>query len=132
MGQGPKNRSSRGNEAQRLQSFRNSPAHERMTKRQRTATLQDAVATDCVPLIPRGLGVRLSSAAFLPCITSAATHKVRILLNRLHYLAHVLQSQRNDLAFEGRPLGELKSFWAECDAKVSCENGHLRVIGICQ
>src|SRR6267142_3151333 len=66
MGQGPKNRSSRGNEAQRLQSFSNSPAHERMSKRQRTAALQDAVATHCVPLIPRGLGVRLSSAAFLP------------------------------------------------------------------
>jgi hypothetical protein len=32
-------------------------------KRQRTAALQDAVATERTPLLPRGLGVRLSSAA---------------------------------------------------------------------
>src|SRR6267142_1144919 len=32
-------------------------------KRQRTAALQDAVATDRTPFLPRGLGVRLSSAA---------------------------------------------------------------------
>jgi hypothetical protein len=32
-------------------------------KRQRTAALHDAVATDCAPLFPRGFGVRLSSAA---------------------------------------------------------------------
>jgi hypothetical protein len=35
------------------------------SKRQRTAALQDAVATDCKLLLPRGLGVRLSSAAFV-------------------------------------------------------------------
>jgi hypothetical protein len=34
-------------------------------KRQRTAALQDAVATDFTPLLPQGLGVRLSSAALL-------------------------------------------------------------------
>src|SRR6267154_779960 len=33
-------------------------------KRQRTAALQDAVAADCAQLLPRGFGVRLSSAAF--------------------------------------------------------------------
>jgi hypothetical protein len=35
----------------------------REQKRQRPAALQDTVATDRVPLLPRGLGVRLSSAA---------------------------------------------------------------------
>src|SRR6266436_9284022 len=39
--------------------------NERTTKRQRTAALQDAVATDRTLLLPRGLGVRLSSAAFV-------------------------------------------------------------------
>jgi hypothetical protein len=34
-----------------------------VSKRQGTAALQDAVATDCAQLLPRGLGVRLSSAA---------------------------------------------------------------------
>src|SRR6267142_78434 len=42
----------------------NRPAKERKSKRQRTAALQDAAATDCAPLHPRGFGVRLSSAAF--------------------------------------------------------------------
>jgi len=36
----------------------------RTSKRQRTAALQDAVAMNRMPLLPRGLGVRLSSAAF--------------------------------------------------------------------
>jgi hypothetical protein len=40
-------------------------ANERRSKRQRTAALQDAVATGCAPLLPRGFGVRLSSAAFI-------------------------------------------------------------------
>jgi len=39
------------------------PAYGGRLKRQRTAALQDAVATDCAPFLPRGLGVRLSSAA---------------------------------------------------------------------
>src|SRR5690349_18873853 len=47
------------------------PANERGSKRQRTAALQDAVATVCAPLLPRGLGVRLSSAAF---VASDRTH----------------------------------------------------------
>src|SRR5689334_9185737 len=34
------------------------------SQRQRTAALQDAGATERTPLFPRGLGVRLSSAAF--------------------------------------------------------------------
>src|SRR6267142_654500 len=34
-------------------------------KRQRTAALQDAVATNCTALVPRDLGVRLPSAAFI-------------------------------------------------------------------
>jgi hypothetical protein len=34
-------------------------------KRQRTAALQDAVAMERMLLLPRGLGVRLSSAAFV-------------------------------------------------------------------
>ena len=34
-----------------------------MQKRQRTAALQDAIATNCTQLLPRGLGVRLCSAA---------------------------------------------------------------------
>jgi hypothetical protein len=34
-------------------------------KRQRTAALQDAGALSHTPLLPRGLGVRLSSAAFV-------------------------------------------------------------------
>jgi hypothetical protein len=37
----------------------------RKSKRQRTAALQDADALNCTPLLPRGLGVRLSSAAFV-------------------------------------------------------------------
>src|SRR5690348_989732 len=37
-------------------------------KRQRTAALQDAGAMERTPLIPRGLGVRLSSAAFVVAI----------------------------------------------------------------
>jgi len=39
-------------------------AWNKLQKRQRTAALQDAVATNCKPLFPRGLGMRLSSAAF--------------------------------------------------------------------
>src|SRR6266536_6038513 len=39
-------------------------ANERGPKRQRTAALQNADATQHAPLVPRGFGVRLSSAAF--------------------------------------------------------------------
>src|SRR5882672_2303662 len=42
---------------------RSSLCGRKQRKRQRTAALQDAVPTDCVTLLPRGLGVRLSSAA---------------------------------------------------------------------
>jgi len=42
---------------------RSSLCGRKQRKRQRTAALQDAVATDCVTFLPRGLGVRLSSAA---------------------------------------------------------------------
>jgi hypothetical protein len=45
-------------------------ANERKSKRQRTAALQDAVATDRAPLLPQGFGVRLSSAAFAASIRS--------------------------------------------------------------
>jgi len=44
------------------------PHNERKLKRQRTAALQDAVAMDRTPLVPRGFGVRLSSAAFISAI----------------------------------------------------------------
>jgi hypothetical protein len=43
-------------------------ADERKSKRQRTAALQDAVARDSTLLFPRGLGVRLSSAALIAAI----------------------------------------------------------------
>jgi hypothetical protein len=45
-------------------------------KRQRTAALQDAVAIDCVPHLPRGLGVRLSSAAFIRTFMRAISCRI--------------------------------------------------------
>jgi beta-galactosidase len=60
-------------------SFNTIPAHnelgsfnERSLKRQRTAALQDAVAQDSAPELPRGFGVRLSSAAFVAVLWSRA------------------------------------------------------------
>jgi hypothetical protein len=57
--------SRRRNEADCRDAKFNPSANEGRLKRQRTAALQDAVAKGRTPLLPRGLGVRLSSAAFL-------------------------------------------------------------------
>src|SRR5947209_5640772 len=59
----PPARSRRSNEAKNSKSC-SQPAQRTESKRQGTAALQDAVATNCTLLRPRGLGVRLSPAAF--------------------------------------------------------------------
>jgi hypothetical protein len=62
---GIKIRSRPGDEAENLDFPGNPPPNERRPKRQKTAALQDAGATDRTRLLPQGFGVRLSSAAFV-------------------------------------------------------------------
>src|ERR1051325_2739197 len=47
--------------------------HRTGSKRHRTAALQDAVATGCQPLYPRGLGVRQAHAAFVTASANSAS-----------------------------------------------------------